>query len=124
MAGLCVRGEHQPKNSRADNCPAVFVLNSFKISLHFSKEIFNVNVQASPFFDAALVHNREKNTLFSLKDGYYCAGLEILIYPLKWSSYTLRASFGFDIMNVLKSDSLIQGLLKHNEFFFGIGLQY
>ena len=91
---------------------------------HFSKEIFNVNVQTSPFFDAALVLNREKNTLFSLKDGYYCAGLEILIYPLKWSSYTLRASFGFDIMNVLKSDSLIQGLLKHNEFFFGIGLQY
>lgn len=87
-------------------------------------EKLNFNMQMSPFFDAALVLDREKNTLFSVKDGYYCAGLEILVYPLKWSSYTLRASIGFDIKKVLNSDSLFEGLKKHNEIFIGIGLQY
>lgn len=85
---------------------------------------FNFNMQISPFFDAALVLNRKENTFFSVKDGYYCAGLEILVYPLKWSNYTLRASVGFDLKNVLKSDSLLRGLLKYNEIFIGIGLQY
>lgn len=90
----------------------------------FKKEIFNFNCQLSPFIDIALTLNQYKQTLFSLKDGCYTAGVEFLVYPLKWSSYTLRASVGFDVLKVLKSDSKLKGLLKYNEIFIGIGLHY
>ena len=91
---------------------------------NFKYQIMNFNFQVSPFVDIALVLDRKTNTLFSLKDGFYTAGLEFLVYPLKWSSYTLRASVGFDVLKVLKSDSKFKGLLKYNEIFIGIGLHY
>jgi len=87
-------------------------------------DIINFNLQMSPFVDIALTHNRVTGTMFNAKEGYYCAGLEFLVYPLKWSSYTIRASIGFDIRNVLNSESFIDGLLKYNEIFIGIGHQY
>ena len=62
--------------------------------------------------------------MFNAKEGYYCAGVEILVYPLKWSSYTIRASIGFDVRNVLNSTSFFEGLKTYNEIFIGIGHQY
>ena len=91
---------------------------------NFKHQILNFNLQASPFVDVALVLDRNTNTLFSLKNGFYTAGVEILVYPLKWSSYTLRASVGFDVFKVLKSDSKLKGLFKYNEIYIGIGLHY
>lgn len=91
---------------------------------NFKKDILNFNLQISPFFDAALTHNRTSGNTFKFDEGYYCAGAEVLVYPLKWSSYTIRGSVGFDLRNVLKSDNILKGLLKYNEIFIGIGLQY
>lgn len=91
---------------------------------NFAKDIFNFNFQISPFVDIALIHDRENNAFFSIKKGLYCAGLEFLIYPLKWSSYTVRASAGYDVKKLLKGeDGFINGL-KNPELFFGIGHQY
>lgn len=87
-------------------------------------DIINCNVQLSPFVDVALTHNRLTGTMFNAKEGYYCAGVEILVYPLKWSSYTIRASIGFDVRNVLNSTSFFDGLKTYNEIFIGIGHQY
>lgn len=87
---------------------------------YFPKEILNFNLQFSPFFDMALVYNRNKNRYFNFEDGYYCAGLELLVYPLNWSSVTVRASLGFD----LSKDFFTKGLKDNKEIFIGIGLQY
>lgn len=116
------------QNSPAYTTSSAIVFN-FDLPHHlfttnFKYQILNFNLQASPFVDIALVMDRNKNTLFSLKDGYYTAGFEVLVYPLKWSSYTLRASVGFDILKVLKADSKLKGLFKYNEIFIGIGLHY
>ena len=115
------------------NAPAYTASSAFVFNLdlphhlfttNFKHQILNFNLQASPFVDVALVLDRNTNTLFSLKNGFYTAGVEILVYPLKWSSYTLRASVGFDVLKVLKSDSKLKGLFKYNEIYIGIGLHY
>lgn len=90
----------------------------------FEKKLFNFNLQASPFFDMALVYNREKDTLFSFKDGYYCAGLEILVNPLKWSSYTIRASLGVNLNEAVHEYNFLEGISKHKELYIGLGLHY
>ena len=87
---------------------------------YFPKEILNFNLQFSPFFDMALVYNRNKNRYFAFEDGYYCAGFEFLVYPLNWSSITIRASLGID----LRKDLFTKGLKDNKEIFIGIGLQY
>ncbi len=87
---------------------------------YFPKEILNFNCQLSPFFDMALVYDRNKDRYFHPEDGYYCAGFEMLIYPLKWSSVTVRASLGID----LSKNIFVEGLKDNKEIFIGIGLQY
>lgn len=91
---------------------------------NFSKEIINFDIQASPFFDMALIYNRNNNTVFSFKDGLYCAGLEFLVFPLKWSSYTIRVSYGFDIKSAAKYDNFFEGILKEREVSFGVGTAF
>lgn len=87
---------------------------------HFPKEILDFNFQFSPFYDMALVYDRNENRYFNFKDGFYCAGFEFLIYPLKWSSITVRASLGID----LSQNIFVEGLKNNKEIFIGIGLQY
>ncbi len=91
---------------------------------NFKKDLINFNFQFAPFFDMALVYNRKTNNLFSFKEGYYCTGLEILVFPLKWSSYTVRASFGLDLASALKRNNLLEALSYDKEIYIGIGLQY
>lgn len=91
----------------------------------FKYQLINFSCQLSPFFDAALIYNRETSEMLSIKEGLYAAGLEVLVYPLKWSSYTIRASIGFDIKKILKSDEdKLSALFHNNEVFIGIGLFY
>lgn len=87
---------------------------------YFPKEILNCNFQFSPFFDMALVYDRETNRYFHFEDGFYCGGIELLVYPLKFSSFTIRASFGID----LSRNIFVEGLKNNKEIFIGIGLQY
>ena len=90
----------------------------------FSKEILNFNLQFAPFFDMALVYDRNNDRLFNPEDGYYCGGLEVLVYPLKWSSITVRASYGIDLKKAAQCNNFLEGMSKYKELFIGIGLQY
>lgn len=94
------------------------------LTTNFKKEILNFNLQISPFFDFALVYNRTTDRLFHPYDGYYCGGIEVLLYPLKWSSLTIRASLGVDLKAAVQCSNFLEGISKSKELFIGIGLQY
>ncbi|MCR5290068.1 MAG: DUF4312 family protein [Treponema sp.] len=90
--------------------------------------IFNCEVQASPFIDIALTHNRVTDRWYSYKDGYYSGGLEILVFPQKWRSLVVRGSIGFDIGRLLLDDIIDttwrrEKISKH-EIEIGIGLHF
>lgn len=88
---------------------------------------FNFNLQASPFIDIALTHNKITNKYFSLKDGFYAAGVEILVYPLKWTGFTVRGSAGIDMGRTVLKNQLNTDWRSNSsvyEISFGIGLQY
>ena len=62
----------------------------------------------------------EKSVMITFDDGYYCAGFEFLVYPLKWSSFTVRASVGID----LSRNIFVEGIKNNKEIFIGLGLEY
>lgn len=88
---------------------------------------FNCDMQISPFIDIALLKNEITETSFSYKDGFYAGGIECLVYPKKWSSFTVRASLGFDIGRMLFPSVLNmdwrQKVSKY-ELSVGLGLHY
>jgi len=114
------------------NCrsyPMGFVLNldlpHNVFTSEFDTQIINFNLQMSPFFDMALAYDKSCDRPFNLyDDGYYSAGLEFLVYPLKWSSITVRASLGVDLKGAAKDDNFLQAISNNKEIFIGIGLQY
>lgn len=88
---------------------------------------FNFDFQLSPFFDFALMYNRLKNEWFLPEDGFYSAGIEVLVYPLKWAGFTVRGSIGFDIGRILLSDFIDTSWrddVSKWEISFGVGLHY
>ena len=88
---------------------------------------FNFDMQLSPFFDMALTYNKITQKLFDFKDGFYGAGLEVIVYPLKWSGITIRGSVGIDVGRKFFDKNLNmdwrQGVSK-KEFSVGFGLHY
>jgi len=85
-------------------------------------------MQLSPFIDMALTRNRNNNTTFSYKDGFYAAGMEVLVYPSKWPSFVVRGSVGFDVgrkflANYLNMSWRDASIPKY-EIYFGLGLNY
>ena len=50
--------------------------------------------------------------------------MEVLVYPYKWSSFTIRGSLGFDMKSAIAEDNLIKGLWHNKEFTIGLGLHY
>ena len=88
---------------------------------------FNFDLQVSPFIDIALTYNKFTNDWYSLKDGFYTAGLEFLVYPCKWSSITVRANLGYDIGRKFLKDYLNMDWRDDSslwEFYFGLSLHY
>ena len=85
-------------------------------------------LQVSPFFDMALTHNFITGRKLSYKDGFYDAGLELLIYPCKWKSYVVRTSFGVDVGRLALTkwiDTSWRDMsVKKYELYFGLGLQF
>ena len=88
---------------------------------NFKKDLINMNVQFSPFFDMALYRDRAKEPQF---DTALCSGFEVLVYPKKWSSFIIRASLGFDLKKAFAEENIAKGLLKNKEILFGLGLLY
>lgn len=103
-------------------------INLFNTSFtHKFLNYFNFDLQISPFIDIALTHNKITGDYFSFKDGFYSGGIEILVYPKKWSSFTVRGSIGIDLGKVLLKDLLNSDWradISPYEISFGIGLQY
>lgn len=97
---------------------------------NFTKKIwnlFNFDLQVSPFIDMALTYNKYTHKLFDPKDGFYTAGVEVLVYPKKMSSFTVRGSLGVDIGRKLLADKLNTEWRKNIspfEIFVGVGLNY
>lgn len=115
--------------------PAAFCF-SFDIPLHifethFSNETFfryfNFDLQISPFIDFAVFYNKYTKSWFDLKDGVYTGGIEVLVYPAKWSSFTVRGSLGLDLSRTLLK-KIVNTDWRENcalyEIDFGIGLKY
>lgn len=88
----------------------------------------NFELQAGPFIDLGLIDNWGTGNTFSIKEGIYTSGIEILVYPKKWKSYVLRASLGIDLSKKFLNghhgfDSSWRGG-KEWECYIGLGLQF
>lgn len=99
--------------------------------LKFMRKL-NFEVQASPFMDFALIQTTMQRQgykrTFDLRDGFYCAGLEVLVYPKNWKSYVIRASAGVDIgrklFGPLLSNEWRDQKISSIEISIGLGLHY
>ena len=93
----------------------------FKRSMPSWFGIFDFELQLAPFIDIAL-YGADDYCLFHLDDGFYAAGLEVIVYPTKMRSIQVRASAGMDLgAKLLKHDWRSKRGL---EIEFGIGLHY
>ena len=91
------------------------------INTHFKHDIINFDMQFSPFMDIAIYRDRN---LPLHTDSKICAGMEVLVYPKKWSSFTIRGSIGFDLKGAIAENNAIKGLLHNKEISIGLGLHY
>ena len=116
-------------NFDSDTTSTGFVLNiDLPINIirtSFERDLFNFNMQFSPFLDIAIYRDR---ALPLQTDSKICSGMEVLVYPKKWSSFIIRGSIGFDLKETFAEDTNIKGLVKglwHNkEISIGLGLHY
>ena len=75
----------------------------------------------------ALCYNKVTQTFFNFKDGFYGAGLEAIVYPLKWSGITVRASLGIDAGRKFfakKINTSWRENVPKTEIQLGFGLHY
>lgn len=92
---------------------------------------FDFELQISPFVDFALTNNLITGKTFAIKDGFYSAGLEFLVFPAKWRSLVVRASAGVDVgRKIVKKavskliDDSWRKQVSALEISIGIGLHY
>jgi len=101
----------------------------------WGKNIFNRNMpnwfayldfemQISPFIDVALTNNTITKRLFNPKDGFYGAGLEVLVFPSKMRSIQVRGCIGLDLSSKLPVFDAPWRTSKGPEIEIGIGLHY
>lgn len=82
---------------------------------------FDFEMQVAPFVDIAL-HGADDYCLVHLYDGFYSAGLEVIVYPAKMRSIQVRASAGLDLgARLFDQDWRTKRGL---EIEIGIGLHY
>jgi hypothetical protein len=85
-------------------------------------------MQISPFFDMMLTHDPVTGRRYSVNDGWYGSGMEILIFPKKMRSIFGRISVGLDLGDILKNGGYEGNASRDGEatkeLFIGIGLAY
>lgn len=134
LRGIRDSQNYKDTSIKALNPTNAFILN-FDLPIHifttnFTKSFLkycNFDLQLSPFFDMALCYNKITKTFFNPKDGFYAGGLEVIVYPLKWSGITVRASVGIDIGRQFFSKHLNMDWRENTskkEFSIGFGLHY
>ena len=86
---------------------------------------FGFELHITPFFDMALVHDKNTDTYYNPKHGWYSGGLEIIMYPIKMRSIYARISYGHDLREINNKDDHAKRDGKPvSEIFIGIGLHY
>ena len=86
---------------------------------------FGFELHITPFFDMALVHDKNTDTYYNPKYGWYSGGLEIIMYPIKMRSIYARISYGHDLREINNKDDHAKRDGKPvSEIFIGIGLHY
>ena len=128
---------HTP-NGYATKAAAAMIFN-FELPIHLMNikwkewhmgfmSFFDCEIQVIPFVDLALAANRITGRVFDPRDGFYCAGVEIVAFPEKWRSVQIRASAGFDIGRLLLKDFIDTSWRDEKsgkiELTIGIGLFY
>ena len=137
--GAYLRGIRDSQDYEGTSYSSLKPTTAFILNLDFPIHIFTTNfkksfmrymnfdLQASPFIDIALCNNKITKTMFDPKDGFYAAGLELIVYPLKWSGITIRGSVGIDVGRKFLRDHINldwrEGVSK-KEFSIGFGLHY
>lgn len=90
-------------------------------------DYLNFELQISPFLDIGLTKNKQTGRSFDLRDGFYGAGIEVLVYPLHWRSLVVRLSVGIDIGRKLFPeliDTSWRSEVSTTEINFGMGWHY
>ncbi|MBB5218439.1 hypothetical protein DYE49_05145 [Treponema rectale] len=94
----------------------------------FLMRYLDFEMQWSPFFDVALIKNRGTKTTFSLDEGIYTGGLEVLVYPARWKSFVIRASVGIDLSKkILNGKKDFDSSWRNGgslEYFIGLGRHF
>ena len=86
---------------------------------------FGFELHITPFFDMALVHDKNTDTYYNPKHGWYSGGFEIIMYPIKMRSIYARISYGHDLREIKNKDGYAKRDGKPvSEIFIGIGLHY
>jgi hypothetical protein len=83
--------------------------------------IIDFDLHFSPFIDLALVRNPVKNKSFSDTPSVG-AGFELIVFPHFFRSFYVRASFGYNMNDVIKNGKA--GSWHGDELFIGIGHFY
>lgn len=109
----------------------VLDLNFEEITGKSWTRFFSFELQISPFLDIALVHDIKTNRYFSAKDIWCSGGFEIIVFPKKFRSMYLRASIGFDLLELKNLPKITntnvnskRDGLPITEIFIGLGLHY
>ncbi len=134
LRGIRDSQDYKGTNISALNPTSAFILNldlPFHIfTTNFTKSFlryFNFDLQLSPFVDMALCYNKVTQSFCSFKDGFYSGGLEVIVYPLKWSGITIRGSVGLDLGRQFLKDHINMDWRENTskkEFSIGFGLHY
>ncbi len=104
-----------------------FINMDFPIHLFttdFKIDIINFETQLAPFIDIG-VYSKGDSIKPAFRDGIFCAGAEVLVFPKKFSSFIIRASLGVDVLKAFKDDDgIVKGVWHNKEIFIGLGAQY
>jgi hypothetical protein len=93
---------------------------------------FNFDIHISPFLDMALLKGGKNvswengritsstRSNFVPQDMLFSAGGEIIVFPLTWRSFYLRASLGYDLNKLVRTGDMP----KYDEITIAVGHQY
>lgn len=93
------------------------------ITTDFKHDFFNFTMQFSPFVDVAMTSDYDEKG-FNLNTHNLTTGLEVLVYPHKFSSYTIRGSVGFDVKSAKDENNFLKGLWHNKEIYIGLDIHY
>ena len=89
-----------------------------------SLRVIDGEVFLAPFIDIAIADDPSKKygnggASFDFSGIITTAGIEVIGFPLRWRSFFIRASAGFDMRRWLTIHTMPTG--KHREFYIGLG---